>query len=278
MIMAGLIRRAVAIYRKGGIDQLLRKSGRFTHRIGLSAYSRLTPQLTPLTLRRTVGSTSARFRATNPTIIERLWDLKGEREVIGDLLGHLRDGDIFFDIGANIGVYSCFVGNQVDDIDVVMFEPHPENAREAKANCDRNSIAGTNYEVALSDVDEQATLEVEGGGRAGVGKHRLGSNGPVETISVPVRRGDSLRNDQNLPAPTVVKIDVEGAEVSVLRGLQETLTDPNCRLVYCELHPDLLESQGHDETVAYQLLENAGFTITEVGTRGTQRHLRGKKE
>lgn len=275
--MAGLIRRAMNIYHQEGTGRLLRKSRRFAYRMGLSTYSRHTPPLTPLTLRRTVDGTSARFRATNRKIIERLWDLKGEREIICDLMNRLQDDDVFFDIGANIGVYSCFVGNRIEDAEIVMFEPHPKNTQEAKANCNRNGIAGTNYEVALSDRDEQAPLEVGGDGRAGVGKHQLGSTDSTDTISVPVRRGDSLRSEENLPTPTVVKIDVEGAEVSVLRGLRETIADPVCRLVYCELHPNLLESRRHDKTVVYRILSDAGFTMTEVGARGTQLHLRGEK-
>jgi hypothetical protein len=78
-----------------------------------------------------------------------------------------------------------------------------------------------------------------------------------------VRRGDALAAELGLPAPNVVKIDVEGYEWEVLQGLGNLLARPALRAVFVEVHFSILHERGLDgappQIVA--LLESAGFAI-----------------
>ena len=63
--------------------------------------------------------------------------------------------------------------------------------------------------------------------------------------------------------PRLVKIDVEGAEYGVIRGLSGTLSHPSCRMVCCEIHPPLLPS-GVTQDAVLALLRDLGFDKMEV--------------
>ncbi len=62
------------------------------------------------------------------------------------------------------------------------------------------------------------------------------------TLQVPIHRGDSL--EAEIIRPTVVKIDVEGAELDVIQGMALALSRPECRAVFCEVHFSILEQNG----------------------------------
>lgn len=121
-------------------------------------------------------------------------------------VGH--PGMLFLDIGAHVGTWAIpFWGAGMD---VVAFEPNP-----AIYEClNRSGVRA--IRAALSDHAGTGRLTAPGidGGMASIALHY---DGPVDE-EVPVARLDSLHLD-----PAVIKIDVEGAEVDVLRGAQNTI-------------------------------------------------------
>jgi hypothetical protein len=86
-------------------------------------------------------------------------------------------------------------------------------------------------------------------------------------LDVEVWPGDQLVGDE---PPTVVKIDVEGAELSALRGLSRTLSNDVCRLIYCEIHPAALAERGNSATNVRECLREHGFAVEQIGT-GSER-------
>jgi hypothetical protein len=76
----------------------------------------------------------------------------------------------------------------------------------------------------------------------------------------------------DVPVPTVVKIDVEGAEVAVLDGLSGTLADGATRLVYCEIHRD----QVADADVVDRLRPH-GFEVETVYSRSNVAFVRAAR-
>lgn len=221
-----------------------------------------------------IGDQKLSFRTDTYTEYMRFNDLAGEHGIIDDVLGSLSEDDVFYDIGANVGTYTCFAASKLRSGRVISFEPEPRNATGLRENLDLNSLDAEIIEVALSDTDGTAQLGL-GGVEAGEGKHSITTDdADGDTIQVETARGDSIIAERELPAPTVVKIDVEGAELPVLHGMRDTLQE-KCRLVYVEVHP---EEMGDGTTGDVSLfLKERGFDVEVLTHRGSQRFLRGSK-
>ncbi|ADB60345.1 methyltransferase FkbM family [Haloterrigena turkmenica DSM 5511] len=183
-----------------------------------------------------------------------------ERPIYRDLLEHVRPDDVFWDVGANAGTYSCLVGSRLaGDGAVVSFEPYPPTVDLLKRNLRRNDVDATVVPFALGNADETTELAVRYDDEPGSQEHTLApdrreSADIVDTVTVPVRRGDTLVDDGTLPEPTVLKIDAEGAGPAVLAGLESTLSNGAPRRVYVEPH------ENTDELEA--ILTEFGFSVT----------------
>ncbi|WP_225335207.1 FkbM family methyltransferase [Halomicrobium urmianum] len=215
-----------------------------------------------------IAEETVTFRTETFPEFMRFRDLAGEETVLEDLLNKLEPMDVFYDIGANVGTYMCFVSSKLKTGNVVGFEPEPENAVRLRENLAQNELEAQVFEVALSDTDGTIELALTGE-NAGEGEHAIATEEHQETREVQTAKGDTFVQSHEIPVPSVVKIDVEGAELSVLEGMQQTLQN-HCRLVYLEIHPDKIEDYGGTPADACTLLEDIGFEIEKLEQRGRQ--------
>lgn len=224
-----------------------------------------------------VGDASAEFYI--PTRNEFLdFDGLEERPILETLLGELRPEDAFYDVGANVGLYTCLAADVVEE-PIVAFEPHPENADRLAQNVARNDADVSVYRSALAGEDGTAELEIglEKIGSAGHSLVKTPEKANRRVVEVEKYRGDGFIAAEGLPEPTVLKIDVEGAEYGVLEGLEETLSRRECRLVYCEVHPERLRSIGRSVAAVRERLERNGFAVEDRSIRSGQPFLRAEK-
>jgi FkbM family methyltransferase len=187
------------------------------------------------------------------------WTIESERPILNDLLESIEDNDSFYDIGAHAGLYSTTVGSAIDG-DITAFEPYPPNINRLNRYLSWNQVDAWIVPYALSDKTTD-TANLAG-----------------EMVEVDSRVGDDLIQVEGIPVPDVVKIDVEGAELSVIRGLEQSLRE--CRLVYCEIHPDLLEDRNISPSKVTEALEKQGFkteTIVEREQTNVQPILRAER-
>jgi FkbM family methyltransferase len=168
-------------------------------------------------------------------------------------------GDVFFDVGANVGAYSLIAAARGrGDLRVVAFEPGYANYA---ALCD-NILLNRHEEevlplpVVLTERTGLAALSCRDVA-AGAAEHTLEpGEGAAYRQPVLAYRLDDLLSQLGLPAPSVLKIDVDGAEASVLAGAPDTLAQRTLRSILVEIDRD----RG-DEVV--RLLEAAGFAVKE---------------
>ncbi len=204
----------------------------------------------------------------------RFIDLVGEETVVEDLVSSINKSDVFYDIGANVGTYTCFAASKSPNGSVVAFEPEPDNATRLRENLSLNDLYAEVVEVALSNRTGTVNLELTGD-EPGEGEHTIVASGADSgSIEVPTMRGDDLIEKRGLPAPTIIKIDVEGAEFMVLQGLAKTIEE-NCRLIYVEVHPNKMLSGSEDQVVSF--LEKRGFEVEYFTQRGDELFLRATK-
>jgi FkbM family methyltransferase len=178
-----------------------------------------------------------------------------ESEVLEALRARLHLGSVLWDIGANFGLHAVTLARLVPEATVVAFEPNPaEHARLF-----RHRAANTPHlitsSLALSDSAGLLPLHLGPEGNSGMTTLAPWSQASYSgTVMVYAATGDSLISSGSLPAPTVIKLDVEGHESAVLRGLARALAHPSCELVVFEDSPD-------EATPVKQLLRAAGFSL-----------------
>ncbi|WP_168191253.1 FkbM family methyltransferase [Haloprofundus sp. MHR1] len=252
----------------GAIGGLLRgtrahKYATLVHDSAVRAYLRSNPRCF-------VESGGARAVFTPTNVVEwgnlnyRIWE---EDCLLRHLLSQVRPDDVFFDIGANIGIYSCLVGSRLTDGTVVPFEPYPPNADRLEANLEANGIEAEVIRSPLSDCRRAAEFNVYDTADSGAQHGSLDTiyprGTPLKRIPTETTSGDTLVENGLAPPPTVAKVDVQGAGVDVLTGLRKSLTADRCRLVYVETHnnyeqiTDLLQRLGFS-THSFRLSREQG--------------------
>lgn len=228
-------------------------------RIGASLIRRRTPVLS----RPLVKIEGARVRADLHTplglSLYRYGFCSPEVRLLAQLL---RQGDVFIDGGANIGVFSLIGALAVGPTGrVLACEPAPETMAMLKANAGHNRLAALElHEVALSDRVGRAPFTVfdAGSGLASFApEHAAGSQ-----VDVHVTTLDTLTQDLE-GRVSVVKLDIEGAEVRALRGAG-TLIARDAPIFVIEIEPKHLARQGSSIADIRAALEPQGYVAYAI--------------
>jgi len=157
-----------------------------------------------------------------------------EFEDMGFLLHFLNSKDLFLDIGSNIGSYTILASGQIG-AKTIAFEPVPSTFNSLKKNIELNNIN-----------DRVIAMEVATGSTFGVINFtiNLDSENHVrpesfnklseDCVNVPILTIDSITSKHGYP--TLAKIDVEGFETEVLKGMADTLHDRTLNAIIIELN------------------------------------------
>ena len=151
----------------------------------------------------------------------------------------LCSGQVFYDIGANVGFFTVLAARLVGSTGkVYAFEPFPQSAEMIRKNAALNDFG------QIIDVWQGAVSNRKGNGRL-VMHERSDRFKLTETtvdapsLTVPLYVIDELVAEGRLRPPDFVKIDVEGHEVQVLRGMEATIR-AHRPIILCEVHGDLV--------------------------------------
>ncbi|MBB4638992.1 FkbM family methyltransferase [Longimicrobium terrae] len=188
-------------------------------------------------------------------------------------------GGVFVDVGANLG-YFVLVGAAAVGAGgrVIALEPDPRMAAELEENVRRNALAQVAVvRAAASDHAGTATLSgyAEDGGNFGTST-LLGDGGGV-TFDVPCAPLDDVLDERGVSAVDLVKVDVEGAEPWVLRGMRRGLAAGRYRSVLVELHPWTWTDRDATVREMVGLMRECGYTarMSESAPSATRRALYG---
>lgn len=195
----------------------------------------------------------------------------GERHILELLISKLRAGDVIYDIGSHVGLYTIVLAKVVGPQgQVIAFEPESQNHKHLLSNVELNDLMNVRvFRKALGDQDSEKKLYIGDD----TGNSSLVRPYATETSYelVELVNGDRFVEAENLPLPRVVKIDVEGYEYNVIEGLRHTLGQPACELVCCEIHPTLLPAEVKPEIVL-ELLKSLGFGHINLYIRESEYH------
>jgi len=150
-------------------------------------------------------------------------------------LHFLREGDLFLDIGSNIGSYTVLASG-VRRATTWAFEPDPETIRVLRRNVELNGIQDrvTIHELALGDTDGEVSFT-----RGLDTVNHVATNGETNVHTVPARRLDKLIGANR---PLMIKMDVEGFEEPVVRGAKGLLADDSLKVIELETLTEEIET------------------------------------
>ena len=179
----------------------------------------------------------------------------------------IRDRDVL-DIGANIGFYTVLLGKLINDNrKVLSVEPTPNALKRLYKNIVENELTKKVelYEGVVSDVVGDIEINtIEGReeySSIGAMAHPSVSNEVVTKIKVESSTVDRLVEIRKL-APGFIKIDVEGAEYAVLKGMKEVILK-NKPIILSELSNPLLKENGTSSQEVISFIEDFGYKIID---------------
>ena len=135
---------------------------------------------------------------------------------------HLRPGMTFIDVGANKGDFTLLAARLAGSRGtVISIEPEPENHLILQRSIELNDYTNIRVlNIALSDRDGTANLQIG----STSGSHTLSPEFTgLRTVVVPTITLDGVVAEQQLGSVEMIKIDVQGLELAVLRGASQTL-------------------------------------------------------
>jgi FkbM family methyltransferase len=212
-----------------------------------------------------------RFEISNTAEVFRVGSHGGETDYLAAMLCDLHMDDVLYDVGANVGMVALHAAKICQ---TVAFEPEPAFRRRLEINAALNPDRSFSVEpVAISDSDGNVDLFTDG--EEGRSPSLVHQRGESATVSVPARSLDSLLREGRLPPPTVIKLDIEGAEILALRGARQLLTEPGKpRALFIEIHDSFLPGFGSSADEVDALLNEFGYTNAIYRERrGSQRLL-----
>ena len=192
------------------------------------------------------------YQKTSILLLRKLVRLLGLTKPIAQFLGrkgyeekfHLKltesvkNSDVVWDVGGNLGYYSRIFSGLASAGKVLVFEPDPENFRALKKNVgDLGNVEI--QEIALND--KSGTYGFIRGADP-IGATSSFAQSSESSTKVVAKTADELAGEDLANRPDLIKIDVEGYELRVLKGMTEILEKGVVREIYLEVHFAKLET------------------------------------
>jgi FkbM family methyltransferase len=198
-----------------------------------------------------------------------------EPEVSYFLTNVLEPGDTFIDVGGHVGYFSMLAAHIVGaEGHVYTFEPEAANARHIREHMALNGVANVElFEQAVGDEAGEATLHVNADNTGGhalwdVGEHPFNAESRRRQEVRTVPRGTLAELLEATAARRIrlVKIDVEGSELRVLKGAMLLLMARQVPYVICEINEFALQQMGATGQGMRAFMEACGYTCYRMET------------
>jgi len=187
-------------------------------------------------------------------------------QVITKLLSVTNSNKVIFDVGANVGDYTDMIDRQIDTTNIHLFEPQQKLANRLKDKYSTDEQKRVNG-FALSDESGQTTIhyDKEGSGLASMTKRKLDhfdidfdqeENIETETL-------DNYCKDQEIEEIDLLKIDVEGHELEVLKGSKDMISSRNIRFITFEFGGANIDTRTYFQDY-YYFFDEHGYDIYRV--------------
>jgi FkbM family methyltransferase len=181
-------------------------------------------------------------------------------------------GKVVYDVGGHVGLVTMFFARETEETGrVVTFEPNPQNYNAILDHIELNGFTNVQViQIGLASKRETLKFVVTdsalGTADPSKQKHLLRQEG-VKVFQIEVDTMDNQITVNNLPKPDFVKIDVEGLEIDVLRGMSQTISNYRPE-IFIELH-----GTSEQEIAEFLLSYNYNIYQIEDGIDITQQNI-----
>ena len=184
----------------------------------------------------------------------------------------LRPGDVFVDVGANLGLYSIIASRTVGAAGAVFaFEPDPRTHERLLHNLRANDCQNTRpFRLALSNEDETRPMQISTAGFDAYNSFGtpVRGEGTFEQTEVSCVSFDSFATREPLlQKARMMKVDVEGWETMVLHGARARLSAEDAPVLLVEFNDHAAKSTGHSCSDLYRWLTALGYSINLYDAR-----------
>lgn len=191
--------------------------------------------------------------------------LRCERHEVSFTLSALKAGMIFFDVGANAGLFAISAAKKIGGNSVFAFEPCSSTCELLKRNLQLNGLAGVNVvQSALGESVGDGVLQINVRGRDGLntlGQATHPDSNVVGQENVRITTLDVFMKDHNVPRVDVMKVDIEGAELMMFRGARDLLARADAPLILYEGFGALTRGFGYHPVEILWFLESCGYSL-----------------
>jgi FkbM family methyltransferase len=177
----------------------------------------------------------------------------------------LKKGDVFVDVGANIGLFTIIAAYRVGKFGkIYSFEPTLETYNRLNENIKLNNFNNVySYQIALSDIESEKLFFQSMDGYDAWNSLAQPIAGQVFVKqTVQCKRLDDFAGTNNFKDNiTMIKIDVEGWETNVIKGAVQILSRKNAPVLLIEFTDEAAKSAGSSCKKLYQLLKTFGYQM-----------------
>ncbi|WP_304518167.1 FkbM family methyltransferase, partial [Cecembia rubra] len=183
----------------------------------------------------------------------------------------LKKGNTFIDIGANQGEYALWAARKTTASGKVLaFEPMDEIFSQLKVNISLNpSYKNTIEAIQLGLSDNPGEINLYGKEGSNEGVNTIFPS-PEHTFLIQKIELDTLDNQLEKLQPSwvdLIKIDVEGAELQVLKGATKSISKFKPSLII-EINKEACQSAGYEADEILEFLKGYGYAFKQIGLRG----------
>jgi FkbM family methyltransferase len=173
---------------------------------------------------------------------------------------------VFWDIGANIGIYALFVAKKYQEAKIFCFEPEANNFSALCNNILLNKFKNVKpFMIGLSNNTGYEFLQISvmspGAGAASIATpYKYTTQATIFEQGICITKADDIIMNKLFPVPNFIKIDVDGHERQILEGSSELFKMTELKAIMLELE----FADSNDLNLVISQMKNYGFTLSKI--------------
>ena len=185
-------------------------------------------------------------------------------DVVSAIVPYVDQEAVVFDVGANVGFFSRLLAEKIDfKGSMYLYEPHPHLAKLCEETFRDAPYDAHVFDYGLSDHDSEVDLFVASNGNLGWNTIvESKASDDMEKVRIQLRNFEKCKPDAT---PNFIKIDVEGSEYLVLRGMLDSLKEwTSLPVILCEVGWGTSHPHWDEELKVFNELKTIGYSICDL--------------